>query len=463
MAEDCDDVDERRNGLTRGDLLKRAGAGAAAVGLAGGAGAEKAFSFAGPLRYKGRWLSKDLKIMQWVHFVPDYDKWLDGVWIKQWGEKNDTQVTVDHVNLTELPARAAAEVAAQGGHDLFQFLSPPPAYEDQVLDHKEIVQEVSRKFGKMGNVGYKSSFNPRTKKYYGFPDNYVPDPVVWRHDLWNDVGESPATWDHVLKAAPKLRANGHPIGIGMSNELDSNMANMALMMCFGSFIQNEDAHVTINSKNTVEALKFMQSLYKTGMTNEIFGWVPSSNNQFIYSGKGSLILNAISATRTPEDLNLPFANDLWIWPIPKGPSQRMGLEHVMGVYVIWKFASNKDGAKRYLADQALNYRQHFINSKFYNFPIWAKAVPDSRKLTAADKHKPLGKYTILNTIAARYTTNVGHPGFANAGIDEIFNKSLVPQMFAEVAQEKMTPDEAARAANRDMSAIFAKWRAQKKI
>jgi multiple sugar transport system substrate-binding protein len=450
-------------GLSRRELLRRAGIGAAAVGIGGAAGAEQAFAFAGPHKHTGRWLKNDLSIMQWVHFVPDYDKWFDNTWIVEWGQKNDTQVKVDHVNNTELPARAAAEVAAQSGHDLFQFLAPPAQYEAQVLPVNDIVAEVTKKVGKMGPVGYKSTYNPRTKRYFGFPDNYVPDPVVWRHDLWNDVGESPATWDHVLKAAPKLRDRGHPIGIGMSNELDSNMANMALMMCFGSFVQNEQHRCVINSKQTVEALKFMRSLYKTGMTNEVFGWVPSSNNQFLYSGKGSLILNAISATRTPEDLNLPFANDLWIWPIPKGPGGRMGLEHVMGVYVIWKFAKNKAGAKRFLADQQINYRQHFIQSKFYNFPSFPGAAKDYRKLVAQDTHKPKGKYSVLGTISARYTTNVGHPGFSNAAMDEIFNKFLIPQMFAQVAQEKMTPEDAAKAAQRDMNAIFAKWRAAKMI
>ena len=45
------------------------------------------------------------------------------------------------------------------------------------------------------------------------------------------------------------------------------------------------------------------------------------------------------------------------------------------------------------------------------------------KLAAADKHKPRGKYTILTTIAQRYTTNVGYPGFANAAVGDIFNQS----------------------------------------
>ena len=51
----------------------------------------------------------------------------------------------------------------------------------------------------------------------------------------------------------------------------------------------------------------------------------------------------------------------------------------------------------------------------------------------------------------------------NAGIDEIFNKFMIPQMFAEVAQGKRTPDEAAKVYDRSFKRIFARWRARKKI
>jgi multiple sugar transport system substrate-binding protein len=449
--------------VTRRELLKKAGAGAAVVGLGGSAGAGKAFGFSGPHQFTHRQFKNELKIMQWVHFVPDYDTWLDKTWIPAWEQKNDTQVTIDHVNNTELPARAAAEVAAQSGHDLFMFLNPRADLEDQVIDHKEIVQEVERKVGKISQLGTLSTYNPRTKKYHGFSDNYVPDPCVWRHDLWNAVGESPATWDHVLKAAPKLKDRGTPIGIGMSNELDSSMALIALLQCFGGFIQNASGKVTINSKGTIEALKYMKQLYTSGMTTEIFGWNPASNNQYLYSGKGSMIMNAISATRTPEDLKLPFADDLWLWPIPSGPHGRLGLEHVMGVYVIWKFAKNKAQAKSYLADMAINYQQHFTQSKFYNFPTFPGAVKNIQKQLATDTHKPRGKYTILGKIASKYTYNVGYPGYSNAAVSEIFNTFLVPQMFAEVAQGKSTPADAAKSADSQFKTIFARWKAAKKI
>ncbi len=449
-------------GLSRRELLKRAGIGAGALAV-GGAAAP--YSFAGPLKHKGRWLKGDLNILQWVHFVPAYDDWFDHTWITQWGQQNDVQVKVDHINLSDIPARAAAEVAAQSGHDIVGFLSPPAAYEDQVINHASIVHEIERKVGPYGDLGKKSTYNPRTNKYFGVSDNYVPDPVVWRHDLWNGIGEAPFTWDHVRKAAPKLKALGHPIGIGQSNELDSNMALIAFGMCFGSFIQNEENQPTINTKQTVDAVKFMVDIYKNGEEDAIFGWNPASNNQYLYSGKGSLILNAISATRTPESLKLAFTNDLWIWPIPSGPGGRFGLEHVMGVYSIWKFAKNPDAAAKFIADLCINYKQATLASQLYNFPSFPGTFPVKSiyKAAAADSHPPKGKYTILTTIANKYTHNIGYPGYSNAAIDEIFSKFLIPQMYAQVSQGKLSAQDSVKSTAKQIKQIYAKWKAAKKI
>jgi len=453
-------VEERR--LSRRELLKRAGVGAAAVGASGAAAP---FAFAGPMKFKNKQLKGDLSIIQWIHFVPAYDDWFDHTWIPQWEQKNDVQVTVNHINNTQLDATAAAEVAAQQGHDLFQNLHPMAAYEDQVINHAAVVHEIERKVGKYSQLGKLSTYNPKTKKYFAVSDCYVPDPVIWRHDLWNGVDAAPNTWDNVRKAAPKLKAAGHPIGIGQSQELDSNMALIAFLMCFGSFIQNEENRPTLKSKKTIEAVQFMADMYKSGEDAEIFSWNPASNNQGLYSGHLSLILNAISATRTPEDLNLPFANDLWIYPIPKGPNGRVGLEHVMGSYSIWKFAKNKENAEKFLADLCIAGGQATVASKLYDFPSFPGAMPFSkiRKVAAADKHKPLGKYTILTTIAEKYTHNIGYPGTTNAAIDEIFSKYLIPQMFAQVSQGKMSAADSVSAIDSQVRQIFAKWKARGKI
>ena len=449
--------------LTRRELVKRAAAGGIVL-VYGAAGAKTAV--AGVPKFRHKELAGTLRIIQWSHFVPAYDRWFDNVYVKRWGAANDTEVRVDHVNLAELPSRAASEVAAQSGHDLFQFLSPPAAYEDRVIALNDVVRQVEKKVGKIGPVGRKSTYNPRTKKYFGFADNYVPDPAHYRKDLWGETGLRPTTWDNVLKAAPKLKAMGNPIGIGMSNELDSNMALIALMQCFGAYIQNRDHRITIKSKGTRDALNFMRSLYQRGMTSEVFAWTAASNNDAFLAGRLSMAMNAISIARSGELRNVRFNRDVGLMPIPDGPGPRMGLEHVMGVYVIWKFAQNKAAAKKFLLDIGTQYTGHFLNSYFYNFPAFpgsVKNIPARLRKQTDYPNEIAGRYNILDSISKKWTTNVGHPGYSNAAIDEVFNKFIIPQMFARVARGEMSADEAMSAAHREMTPIFRKWRARKKI
>jgi multiple sugar transport system substrate-binding protein len=446
---------------TRREILKKGAAGGLVV-LYGGAATKTAA--AGVPKFRAKELAGTLRIIQWSHFVPAYDKWFDNIYIKRWGEANDTEVLVDHINQADIPARAAAEVAAQSGHDIFFFLTPPAAYEDQVINHASIVQEVTKKRGKMKEVALRSTYNPKTKKYFAFSDNYVPDPVNYRTDLWGEVGLTPSSWENVLKAAPKLKAMGNPIGIGMSNEIDSNIALMAMMMCFGSFVQDKNHRVVLNSPATVRVLKFARELYRQGMSDEIFAWTAASNNQAMVAGRLSMAMNAISITRTAELTNPDLAAKINILPIPQGPNGRLGLEHVMGAYVIWKFARNKTAAQKFLADLEIKYIGAFENSKFYNFPSWPASVPNiARRVERDPVAKPAGKYKILAEIADKYTLNPGYPGNTTAAIDEIINKFLIPQMFAEVAQGKRTAEDAARVYDRSFRGIFQKWRNLGKI
>src|SRR5512134_2379303 len=144
---------ENRPSVSRRDFLKVASSAA----LAAGVGAS--------ISVPGRALAqqKTLKILQWNHFVPGYDKWFNNEYTKEWGEKNATNVIVDNIGLAGLNSRAAAEVSAQKGHDLFMFLWPPPVHEDQVIDHRDIYEECERKYGKPIDLALKSTYNPKTK------------------------------------------------------------------------------------------------------------------------------------------------------------------------------------------------------------------------------------------------------------------------------------------------------------
>jgi multiple sugar transport system substrate-binding protein len=435
-------------GLTRRELLKAAGVGAIAAAAGGSAG-------------RARAQQKTLKIVQWSHFIPAYDKWFDGVFCKQWGEKHGTQVIVDHIAIGEINARAAAEVSAQRGHDLFMFLSPPAAYENQVIDHTEIYQAVEKKWGKVIDLGHKSTFNPKTKKYFAFSDSYVPDPGNYRQDLWAQVGfpKGPDTWDDLRKGGKAIKEKfGNPVGIGLSQELDTNMAMRALMWSFGASEQDAEGRVTINSPQTIESLKFMRALFKEAQTGEVFTWDPSSNNRGILAGKLSFVANAISVTRTAEKENPEMSKKIQIVPAPKGPVRRMAAEHVMDCYAIWKFAENKEGAKQFLADYIDAFGEAFKQSEFYNFPCFPKTVPDLKQQIANDpKGVPPDKYKVLGDVL-EWATNVGYPGYASAAVDEAFNTFVIPTMFAKVARDELSPEDSVKAAEKELKRIWDKWK-----
>jgi multiple sugar transport system substrate-binding protein len=442
--------EKKAGGVTRRKFIKTAATGAA-------------LATTGSLMFPryGAAKPKTLKILQWVHFVPGYDKWFNETYVKEWGAQNDTQVIVDNIGLAGLNSRGAAEVSAQKGHDLFMYLWPKPDMEEQVIDHREIYEECAKTVGKPIDLAVRSTYNPKTKKYYGFSDSFVPDPVNYRRDLWDSVGMYPDTWDDVRVGGAKIKKkHGNPIGIGLASEIDTNMAMRAVMYAFGSSVQDEQGNLVLNSKETLEAVKFVKALYEECMTEEVFTWDASANNRFMISGKGSLALNAISITRTAEKSAPEMEKNIWLAKACKGPVRRMGLEHVMDVYVIWKFAENIEGAKKFLVDYISNFRKAFLASEYYNFPCFAKTVPDLKELVAYDKKaQPPDKYKVLEDVLD-WATNVGYPGYANAAIDEIFSTWIISTMFGRVAAGRMSPQEAVNAAEKKCKPIFKKWRAK---
>ena len=426
-------------------------------GTVAAAGLTSAFLF--PVRALAQ--QKTLKIIQWSHFVPSYDKWFDNTFTKEWGAKHNTNVVVDHITTAEIPARAAAEVAASKGHDLFMFVSPPAAYEKQVIDHREIYEEVQGKHGKAIDLAVRSTFNPKTKRYFSFSDAYVPDPGNYRKDLWSQAGfpNGPDTFDDLLAGGKRIRQKfGNPVGLGLSQETDTNMALRALLWSFGGAEQDETGRVTLYSKHTVDAVKFMRELYRQCETPEVFSWDVSSNNRGILSGKLSYVQNAISVTRAAEKDNPEMSKQIQLRPALKGPVRRIASEHVMDCYAIWEFAENKEGAKQFLADLIDNFSSAFNASEFYNFPSFPSTVPDILKRLANDpKGVPNDKYKVLGNVMS-WATNVGYPGYATAAIDQAFNTFVLPTMFAKAARDEMKPEEAVKAADTEYRRIFDKWK-----
>ncbi|HVR79658.1 MAG TPA: extracellular solute-binding protein [Acidimicrobiia bacterium] len=426
---------------------------------AAGAGEGPAVSFVEPREA----LSGELKILLWSHFVPAHDTWFDP-FAQAWGEQVGVDVTIDHIAVADVPAAIASEIqSGQPEHDLMQYIAVLSQHEPSVVDMADVVAEAENRYGAMLDLTRRSSFNPNTGKYYAYAPSWVPDPGDYRRSLWEGVGlpDGPRTYDDLLQGGSEIFANeGVQLGIGMSQEIDSNMALRGLMWSYGAGIQDENENVIINSDATVAAIEYMNELFANAMTPEVFAWNAASNNQGINAGELSYILNSISAYRTAQDEGLEVADDIWFTPALEGPETGVVASHVMYNWIVPDAPDvNVSAAQEFLLHYTENLAPVAWNSKLYDFPAFPDRVPDLQGWLDNDPFgsNPPTKLQVLKN-SLDWATNIGHPGPANPAIGQIFGESIIPVMFAEAAQGNKTPAEAVADAETQINAIFDDWR-----
>lgn len=404
--------------------------------------------------------TKPLTIIQWSHFVPAFDTWFDK-FAHDWGTKNNIPVTVDHIPEQDIAARAAAEVAAQSGHDLFMWngAGGPHLYRKYLVDVTKLVEWVEQKYGKASVIGRQIAYNEDTKTWSAYPDYYINNPGMYRKDLWDDIGMTPQTWDDVRVGGAKLKKRGNPVGMSLARSNDPNLAWRGLLWSYGASIQDETGkHVVLNSKQATEAVKFAVALYKEAMTSDVLSWNDASNNQYIDSGVGSYIINPISAYRSAQEINPALADKIFVMEPPKGPVRQL-VGAASNAYGIWKFSKNQEAALEFLKYYVDNWIDAFKASTGYNLPIFPNAVPKPMPILANDptSHPP-DKLAILQT-SDEWCAVAGWPGPAWAATDEVYNDFVVCDMMTKAATGTMMPEEAVRWAANQAESIFHKWQA----
>src|SRR5882672_9305560 len=167
--------DQKGKGLGRREFLK--------VSLAAGA------SLAAPMIFTRSASAQEprvLKIVQWKHFVPDYDKWFDG-FAKEFGEKHKAKVEVDYVATADLPTAIAADISRQGGHDIFHLNGTGAwLYEQTLVDITEICKRLEKEFG--GWIPNATSIGKVKDKWLAVPHWYISFPMIINRAYFQEVG-----------------------------------------------------------------------------------------------------------------------------------------------------------------------------------------------------------------------------------------------------------------------------------
>jgi multiple sugar transport system substrate-binding protein len=429
------------------------------LGLVAGTAAAGPF-FLFPGRAGAR--QKTLKIAKWTHFLPEYDAWFVNVLAREWGQRHDTQVIVDLIPVEEVSARAAAETAARSGHDLFMFPWPPAEYQRHAIDHTEVYQAVSFRHGNVDRLGHRSTFDPKSKRYFAFADSWMPAPLHYFEDDWGAVNMplGPIHYGSLRSGGQRLRAKlGIPCGLALAPGLASNITLHTLLLAFGGAVLDADGNVLIDrGARTQAALSYFKSLYEEAGTPEQLTWGPEGHRRAMLARQASCTVSAISLLRAAEKENPEAARKLKLSPPLAGSAGVIAVPYVTNCSAVWSFAENRAGAVQFLSDLIDSSKTAYEQSQGCNFPIYQKTVPDLIVRLENDAHgDPPWKYKELKD-ALHWTANLGFPGFANPVAMEVFNTSVIPRMFASVVKSELSPDDAARAAAAEVKQIADKWR-----
>jgi multiple sugar transport system substrate-binding protein len=431
------------NGIKRRAFLRVAGAATGVATLGGIPGillAQKPPSFP-----KGT----KLHLLEWVSFVPAAD-----VELKRQGEEfgklAGVDVTVELINFNDLNPRIASGIETKAGPDIIQMHGNwPHLYADGLSDVDALAEEIDKRDGGMYDLFRSGTFVGT--RWKSVPMGTSPPTFAYRTDWFKEVGAAkfPDTLDEFRKVGTELKKKNRPIGQAFGHSLgDPNGWAYAMTWCFGGQeVDKDHKTVMINSKETIEALKFTVAMWKDALDEGGLAWDDSSNNRAYLAGTISATLNGASIYFVGKRQFPDIAKVTDHGHMPKGPAGRF---YNMGPQsrAIMRYSKNQDVAVafiRWLMDRA-QYDKYITANDGYLIgptPFWEKHA-------LWEKDPKLVPFKE----AIKFARWAGWPGPPSRKASEALVKYIMVDMYAQ-AVKGMKPEDAARWAEGELKKAYA--------
>jgi ABC-type glycerol-3-phosphate transport system substrate-binding protein len=304
-----------------------------------------------------------LAIGFWDHWVPGANRASTEL-VNEWADREKVEVSIDYINsqANKDVVTIAAEAQAKSGHDILAMPTWwPHAEADQLEPMNDVVEPLIELNGEVnGTVKY---LGKAGDKWLGVPasiGSQIKGPCS-RIDLMKkfasiDVQEMyPAgvppraenwTTETFLKAAEACHKGGFPFGIGIGQTADSVDAVGAFFLAFGAEVVDARGNVTVRNDNVRQVLEYFRKLMAF-LPPDVPAWDDASNNKWLISGKGTLILNPPSAWAVAKRDAPEVAELCWTHGFPVGPKGRFA-PFVPYFWTVWSFSKNKQAAKSLL-------------------------------------------------------------------------------------------------------------------
>jgi ABC-type glycerol-3-phosphate transport system substrate-binding protein len=304
-----------------------------------------------------------LSIGFWDHWVPGANKTSEAL-VQEWAAKEKVEVQIDYItsqgfkNLLTI----AAEAQAKSGHDILAMPTWWP--QDQALNLEPVNDIMEPLIKQNGAVNGTVEYLGRNKgTWLAVPatiGSQIKGPCS-RIDLMKQhagidvqalypAGSAPKaeswTVDAFLKAAEACHKAGFPFGIGLGQTSDSVDTAGAFFQSFGAELVNAKGDLTVKTDAVRQALDYCTRVAKF-YPPDAPSWDDASNNKWLVSGRGALIMNPPSAWAVAKRDAPQVAEQCWTHGFPAGPKGRVApfLPYFWG---IWNFGKNKSAAKSLL-------------------------------------------------------------------------------------------------------------------
>ncbi len=432
----------------RRSVLKLAG-GTALGGLAGILATGRTPAFA---------QQKTVHWLKWVDFVPATDQMFRRELLPQAEKDLGMKINLETVNGNDLQPRITAGIQSGAGPDLIMsFNSYTHLYANSVVDVGALAEEVGQREG--GVLPYAKAICSNGKGVYmGMPWAVIGGMIAYRKSWFDEVGATkfPETWEQYREVGKKLKAKGRPIGQTLGHTFGDapGFTYPFLWSWGGKEVEADGKTVVLNTKETVESVKFMTAFWKEAHDEGGLAWDDTNNNRAFLSQTVSATLNGASiyietlrrAEQYKTDKGEPLNKDIQHAPLPRGPAGQFGF-HLLQSNMLMKYSKNQDAAKvflKYLHTEA-NYRKFFESQKGFATPCTAKWESDP--LWNVDPVMAPFK------VAARLGQAIGFAGPPDAKAQEGLSKYIITDMYAKAVQG-MPAEESVKWADSEIKKIY---------
>ena len=395
--------------------------------------------------------------IKWNDFVPASDELLRKTMLPEAMKALGIKINLETVNGNDLQPRVTSAIQSGTGPDVFMlFNNHPHIYSASAVDVADVADAIGKAQGGYYNVAKANTHDG--KKTLSVPWAVIGAMIAYRKSWFDEIGLSkfPETWQEYHDAGKKLKAKGRPLGQTLGHTFgDAPTFSYPYLWSWGGKEVDEKGKVVLDSKETLESVKFMQSFWKDSFDEGGLAWDDTNNNRAFLSGTISATLNGasiyIETLRKPDqyqtEKGAQMKTDVQHSPLPKGPKGSFGF-HLFQSHMVMKYSKNQKAAKEFLRwiHTPANYEKWFVSQKGYSTPPTAQW----------EKHKMWEEDPVMAPfmIAGRFGLSPGYAGPPNRKSAEVLTKYIITDMYAKAVQGG-TAEEAVKWAAGEVRQIYS--------